>query len=236
MARPRNANAEVTRGKVLEAACILFSEHGVRETSVREVARHAGVSLAMIHHYFGSKNGLYEQCLRSSYTTLSEGIAELTVTLDQVGGELESASTEQRSRILGRVVREGFGLACRNVHAVRLLMRTLVEPRPSDLRWRDGVVLPFIEGTAAFLAPMLGRDATALRLPLQSLLALVMRYTVASPDELAALAGTAPPESTAHGDERAQALQRVEDHLVEVSQLLLISPQPATHGGIENER
>lgn len=47
------------RTRILEAAETLFADRGFAATSVRELAGRAGVNVAMIHYYFGSKAGLY---------------------------------------------------------------------------------------------------------------------------------------------------------------------------------
>lgn len=49
--------------KILDAALALFRENGYRDTSVRQIAEKAGVSLGMINHYFGSKETLGAQVL-----------------------------------------------------------------------------------------------------------------------------------------------------------------------------
>ena len=49
--------------KILEAAEKLFVEKGFDGTSVRELAKAAGVNVAMISYYFGSKENLLEAIL-----------------------------------------------------------------------------------------------------------------------------------------------------------------------------
>ena len=44
----------------MEAAEMLFAEKGFNGTSVRDIAEKAGVNLAMISYYFGSKDKLFE--------------------------------------------------------------------------------------------------------------------------------------------------------------------------------
>jgi len=51
---------QTTREKILDAAEILFAEKGFSTTSVREITRKAGVNLAALNYYFGSKAGLIE--------------------------------------------------------------------------------------------------------------------------------------------------------------------------------
>lgn len=48
---------------LLRAAAELFSQQGVRATTVRQVARLAGVNHGLVHHYFGSKRALLEATL-----------------------------------------------------------------------------------------------------------------------------------------------------------------------------
>lgn len=48
-----------TRGLVLHTARELFLEHGYAHTSVRAIARHAGIDHTLVNYYFGSKAGLF---------------------------------------------------------------------------------------------------------------------------------------------------------------------------------
>ncbi|HNP53387.1 MAG TPA: TetR family transcriptional regulator [Ferruginibacter sp.] len=46
------------RQHIIENAEILFADKGFEGTSVRDIAKQAGVNLAMISYYFGSKEKL----------------------------------------------------------------------------------------------------------------------------------------------------------------------------------
>src|ERR1700683_1268234 len=81
MARPIHADADATRQRMLSAAVELFADHGRSGTSIRDVAGAARVSLAMIHHYFGSKDELYDACIDATY-------AELSAMKDELASEL----------------------------------------------------------------------------------------------------------------------------------------------------
>jgi AcrR family transcriptional regulator len=50
--------------QIMEAAEKLFAEKGFEGTSVRDVAKEAGVNLAMISYYFGSKEKLMESLFK----------------------------------------------------------------------------------------------------------------------------------------------------------------------------
>jgi AcrR family transcriptional regulator len=57
--RGRRGGASESRGQILDAARRLFAEHGFDGTSLRQVARAAGVDPAMIHHFFKGKDELF---------------------------------------------------------------------------------------------------------------------------------------------------------------------------------
>lgn len=57
--RGRRPAGEDTRGAILAAAATEFGESGYDATSVRGVARRAGVDPALVHHYFDGKAGLF---------------------------------------------------------------------------------------------------------------------------------------------------------------------------------
>lgn len=60
----RRPATEDTRGAILAAARTSFSERGYDATSMRQVARDAGVDPALVAHYFGSKDALFAEALR----------------------------------------------------------------------------------------------------------------------------------------------------------------------------
>lgn len=55
---PRSGHGD-TRQEILDAARAAFAELGYDRTTVRGIASAAGVDPAMIHHYFGTKQGLF---------------------------------------------------------------------------------------------------------------------------------------------------------------------------------
>jgi AcrR family transcriptional regulator len=60
----------IKREHILHVAEQLFAEQGFDGTSIRDIAQQAGVNLAMINYYFGSKENLMASLLeyRSKYT------------------------------------------------------------------------------------------------------------------------------------------------------------------------
>jgi AcrR family transcriptional regulator len=52
----------VLAARILDAARESFAEKGMAGTTVRAVARSAGVDPALVYHYYGSKDGLLDAC------------------------------------------------------------------------------------------------------------------------------------------------------------------------------
>ncbi|GAA0580004.1 TetR/AcrR family transcriptional regulator [Kribbella sandramycini] len=52
-----------TRGEILGAARKTFADNGFTATSIRAVARAAGVDAALVHHYFDSKDELFIEAM-----------------------------------------------------------------------------------------------------------------------------------------------------------------------------
>ncbi|MGO4385252.1 TetR/AcrR family transcriptional regulator [Specibacter sp. RAF43] len=61
--RGRRAGPSTSRELILHSARALFAEHGYAATSLREIARDAAVDPAMVHHYFGGKEDLFNACV-----------------------------------------------------------------------------------------------------------------------------------------------------------------------------
>ena len=72
-----------TKEVIIQSAINLFSTKGYDGASVRDIASAAGVNVAMINYYFGSKEGLFESIVefRASYL---KGIFEELINNDSL--------------------------------------------------------------------------------------------------------------------------------------------------------
>ena len=61
MADREKTRAQRTRQQIFDAACERFAEVGYEATTIRSVAKTAGVDPALVIRYFGSKQGLYDE-------------------------------------------------------------------------------------------------------------------------------------------------------------------------------
>ena len=64
--RPRTESAD-TRDRILTVAREEFSERGYDKTSVRGIAKAAGVDSALVHHYFGTKEQVFAAAIEVAF-------------------------------------------------------------------------------------------------------------------------------------------------------------------------
>ena len=64
------------RAQILSCARRLFSGHHYGEVSLADVAREAGVTRGLLHHYFGTKRELYVDVVRSMVTPPADLLAD----------------------------------------------------------------------------------------------------------------------------------------------------------------
>ncbi|HET6855526.1 MAG TPA: TetR family transcriptional regulator [Streptomyces sp.] len=66
---PRSGNTDGpgARERILQAARDEFSERGYDKTSMRGIAKAAGVDAALVHHYFGTKDDVFVAAVEMSF-------------------------------------------------------------------------------------------------------------------------------------------------------------------------
>ena len=63
---PGGSKSERTKLRIQQAAARLFASRSFETVSPRAIAKEAGVDAALIHHYFGSKEGLFQAVLNAA--------------------------------------------------------------------------------------------------------------------------------------------------------------------------
>lgn len=87
--RTETEAAPATRDRILDAAREEFSERGYEKTSVRGIAKAAGVDSALVHHYFGTKEQVFEAAIEGAFApALAAPPAVEDGPLDTVGERL----------------------------------------------------------------------------------------------------------------------------------------------------
>ena len=136
-------DAEETRKRLVSAAIRQFVAQGYAATTVREIAREAGVDAALINRYFESKEGLLsativaaeEQLLRSASLK-----ADLMALPQHIAIHATTTSSDEPELI-----------------AMRLLLRATGDPNGEALRL--GVLRRFSEALASLAGTGSGADA-----------------------------------------------------------------------------
>ena len=76
-----------TEQKIIEAASKLFSRKGFAATKTREITEEAGINLALLNYYFGSKENLFKGVVKEKLRMLLEAmipiLSDAKVPLDQ---------------------------------------------------------------------------------------------------------------------------------------------------------
>lgn len=135
----RRAQAARRREQLLEAALALFSERGYRGTSVRDITRRAGVTEAVLYHYFANKVDLWTAVL-ATYAPFSR-VADILA-------EMDAAPVEEALRVLGYEL-------LRLLRAQDKLMLALISEAPAEpdvARVLDGFLRGVADELGRFLA------------------------------------------------------------------------------------
>jgi AcrR family transcriptional regulator len=180
----RQRNADATRLDLLRAARRRFTVLGYDRTTTRDIAADAGVNVALISRYFGSKEGLFVEVV--------EGSAEV----------LETPETDSVDELLVRLTESldpdawpEFG----HVNPLVLLLRDTDDERVGDLRRQA------LRSAIDKFAVLVPGEGSRLRADLLfALLAGVVQLRGLLPEE---------PLATADPDVLAREIARVIEHL-----------------------
>nr|WP_108869874.1 TetR family transcriptional regulator [Tessaracoccus timonensis] len=134
---------EQTRRRILETASTLFSQKSFDAVSMRVIAKEAGVDPALISHYFGSKEGLFEAMLEQSVGVdaiaaemFSGDVTGLGATMVRVAEQLWAS---EAGKGVIAIMRRAFADDSQLVRqfATKALLGRLVERLPND---EDGML------------------------------------------------------------------------------------------------
>jgi len=91
--KKKKASAPPVRARLMDSALSLFAERGYSGVAVDEIVKGAGVNKRMVYHYFGSKEGIYGEVLRTVFEQL-ETIEEELFSRDETVEDPEAAMRE----------------------------------------------------------------------------------------------------------------------------------------------
>ncbi|MEU6088208.1 TetR family transcriptional regulator [Streptomyces sp. NPDC047085] len=157
--RPPRTESADTRDRILTAAREEFSERGYEKTSVRGIAKAAGVDSALVHHYFGTKEQVFEAAVAVAFApALDAPKAVAEGSMDAVGERLtrfvfgvwENPTTRAPLLAILRsaVNNETAAAVFRRLVASQLLRRVADQVNLPDAELRAELAAAQIVGTA----------------------------------------------------------------------------------------
>lgn len=84
-------DATATRQRIQDAALRLFVEHGVTETSIRDLAAAAGIAEGTLYRHYPSKDELVRDLFVTNYAAFGRRLAEALAAADDLAGQIEAA-------------------------------------------------------------------------------------------------------------------------------------------------
>ena len=93
--------------KLIDSAAELLGSIGPNQLSIRDIAVHAGVNHAQIHHYFGGKQGLLEATYKQLAFEHMQQLERRNIGVMNLGNEPLSGLTENYFNALIRAVLDG---------------------------------------------------------------------------------------------------------------------------------
>jgi TetR/AcrR family transcriptional regulator, regulator of cefoperazone and chloramphenicol sensitivity len=161
------------RARIRDTATGLFARNGVAATSLRAVAREAGVSPALVVHHFGSKDGLRQAVDEAVVTRFTERLRSVPLDGDDLlerRGELlaellhaEPVVCDYIARALAEGTEAGSGLFHRLFVAARsdeALVAAGAIRADTDPEWRALQQLMLVVGPL-ILRPLVERELGA---------------------------------------------------------------------------
>jgi AcrR family transcriptional regulator len=86
-----DATSADTKTRILDAAELLFMEHGFEATSLRQLTSAAGVNLAAVNYHFGSKEELFQAVLTRRLDPMNQERIDLLEKVErEAGGKMLS--------------------------------------------------------------------------------------------------------------------------------------------------
>ena len=157
-ARPRGRPGG-GRERILDVACELISSQGMDDVRVARIARAAGVSTALVHYHFATREALLGEALRHSYARAAASRTSLRAGAGSSASRLLARMIEHCLPVPGRLEREW-------VLWVELWLRAVRHPALQDVchelyarlhEWFAGVIA---EGAARGEFEVADVDAT----------------------------------------------------------------------------
>jgi AcrR family transcriptional regulator len=143
---------QASKERILTTAEHLFGQLGFPSASLRQITEEAGVNLAAVNYYFGSKEELYKQVLLRRIHPMNDERLDLLAQAQQLAGDQPVPLRAILVAFIRPMLRRSMDASLGGTSFLRLLSRELMEPQPF---LRDEIGKEF--------DPLIARFAGALR-------------------------------------------------------------------------
>jgi AcrR family transcriptional regulator len=138
-----------TRKRLLDTAARLFSMHGFKRVTVREICREAHANVAAVNYHFGDKLGLYTEVVQTAIDAM-RGTSELSIRA------AEGASAEERLRVFVRVFLRRIVGTGRDSWIHNLMSREMADPTPALDLVVEQAIKPRLAYVGGIVAELMG--------------------------------------------------------------------------------
>ncbi len=155
---------EIARKKLIEAGLKIYSAVGYEKASTRLLAAEAGVNIAAIPYYFGSKEGLYIAVIDSIIDYYRAGLGDSLIQI-QTALNNPNTTTEEFRALLDRYMRKMIRFVLQDTQErqqiSRIYTREQLDPTSAFERLYSGFVRELHESIAALIAQILKDQISA---------------------------------------------------------------------------
>ncbi len=116
MGRTSDRRKEETKGKIIEAACELFSKHGYHNTQVMDIVKAVGMSAGTFYNHFKDKRDLFE------HITL-DSLEVLRITVKLMREPVDIWDHEERTKTLMETFNAVFDYVDNNPQQLLMILR-----------------------------------------------------------------------------------------------------------------
>ena len=184
-----------TKTRILDAAELLFMEHGYEATSLRAITASADVNLAAVHYHFGSKEELFQSVLARRLDPMNRARLELLTRLEAQAQPSPLSCERILTAFLGPALALARDPARGGKDFLRLLGRAYADPAPfirHFLSEQYGVTIARFKSAFARALPQLPPRELSWRL---HFIMGALSYTLAGTDALKLIAELNPHET-----------------------------------------
>jgi len=192
---PNDAASADTKTRILDAAELLFMEHGFEATSLRAITAAAGVNLAAVNYHFGSKEELFQAVLTRRLDPMNQERVDLLTRLERDSGPAPLTCERILSAMFVPALKLARDPQRGGKNFLRLLGRAYADPAPFIRKFLAGQYATMIERFKSAFAralPELPKKELSWRL---HFIMGALSYTLAGTDALRLIAELTPAET-----------------------------------------